>query len=79
LTRKQFLATLAAARAIPAQTAPAGSVWAVHDGEKVEKDDLQNPYKTRNSAWDGGTIKLFAGRNEVVAFQVIVEAGGAGI
>src|ERR1039457_3768731 len=79
MTRKQFLATLACSRAIPAQTGPAGSVWAVHDGEKVEKDDLQNPCKTRNSVWDGRTIKLFAARNEVVAFQVIVEADAAGI
>lgn len=79
MTRKQFLATLACTRSVLAQAGPGGSVWAVHDGEKVEKDDLHNPLKTRNSAWDGRTIKLFAGRNEVVAFQVIVEASGAGI
>jgi hypothetical protein len=51
----------------------------VHDGEKVEKDDLHNPSKARNFAWDGRTIKLFAARNEIVAFQVIIEAGDAGV
>ena len=29
------------------------SVWAVNDGEKVEREDLQNPNKQTNSAWDG--------------------------
>jgi hypothetical protein len=55
------------------------SIWAVNDGEKVEKDDLHNPNKSSNSAWDGTTVKLFAARNEVVCFQLIVEADGQGI
>ena len=79
MTRKQFLATLASTRLISAQTAPSASVWAVHDEEKFEKDDLHNPSRPHNSAWDGRTVKLFAARNEVVAFQVIVEAGAAGL
>ncbi len=29
--------------------------------------------------WDGRTVRLFGARNEVVAFQVIVEAGAAGV
>ncbi|HKQ51936.1 MAG TPA: glycoside hydrolase domain-containing protein [Pyrinomonadaceae bacterium] len=64
----------AAAVSVRAQT-----VWAVNDGEKVERDDLNNPNKRGNSAWDGRTIKIFGARNEVIAFQVIVEAGTAGI
>jgi hypothetical protein len=54
-------------------------VWAVNDGEKVERDDLNNPNRRGNSAWDGHTIKLFGARNEVIAFQVVVEAGVEGI
>lgn len=54
-------------------------VWAVNDGEKVERDDLDNPNKTTNSAWDGHQIKIFGARNEIIAFQLIVEAGSDGI
>jgi hypothetical protein len=57
----------------------AQTVWAVNDGEKVERDDLNNPNKRGNSAWDGHKIKIFGARNEVIAFQVIVEAEQAGI
>jgi hypothetical protein len=55
------------------------AIWAVNDGEKIERDDLNNPNRTSNSAWDGKTVKLFAARNEVVAFQLIIEADGQGI
>jgi hypothetical protein len=51
------------------------TVWAVNDGEKIERDNLNNPNKKQNSAWDGHKIKIFGARNEIVAFQVIVEAG----
>ena len=54
-------------------------VWAVNDGEKVERDDLNNPNKSSNSAWDGHTIKIFGARNEIIAFQLIVEAAEEGI
>jgi hypothetical protein len=54
-------------------------VWAVNDGEKIEQDDLDNPNKKSNSAWDGRRIKIFGARNEIIAFQLIVEAGADGI
>src|SRR5215217_6611728 len=54
-------------------------VWAVNDGEKVERDDLANRNRASNSAWDGRRIKIFGARNEVVAFQVVVESGAEGI
>src|SRR6266513_3631117 len=54
-------------------------VWAVNDGEKVERDDLNNPNKSANSAWDGHKIKIFGARNEIIAFQLIVEAAHDGI
>ena len=65
---------------VPAQAfASIQSVWAVNDGEKVEQDDLSNPNKNSNSAWDGKKIKIFGARNEVIAFQVIVESGNTPI
>jgi hypothetical protein len=54
-------------------------VWALNDGEKVERDDLQSSYAASNSAWDGRRVHLFGARNEILAFQVIVEADPAGI
>ncbi|MGB2716260.1 MAG: hypothetical protein WBC51_18905, partial [Vicinamibacterales bacterium] len=54
-------------------------VWALHDGDKVERDAVNHPASQRNAVWDGRTVRLFGARNEVVAFQVIVEAGAAGI
>lgn len=59
-----------------ARTVP---IWAVGDSEKIEQDDLHHPLKRGNSVWDGKKIKLFGARNEIIAFQVIVEAGAAGI
>lgn len=55
------------------------AIWAVNSGEKVRRDDLDNVNKGSNSAWDGTKIKIFGARNEMVAFQVIVEAGAEGI
>jgi hypothetical protein len=56
-----------------------GSLWAVHDGEKVAPDELNHACKAKNAAWDGRRVTLFGGRNEIVAFQVIVEADAQGI
>lgn len=55
------------------------NIWAVNDGEKVERDDLENPNKSSNSTWDGHKIKIFGARNEIIAFQLIVQADQAGI
>src|ERR1044071_1622569 len=55
------------------------TIWAVNDGEKVERDDLNNPNKRANSAWDGQKVKIFGARNEIIAFQLIVEADQSGI
>ncbi len=54
-------------------------IWAVNDGEKVERDDRNNPNKAGNSAWDGQKVRLFGARNEILAFQLVVEAGSRGI
>lgn len=75
------LPVLALAALLPAVPVAAGvaSVWAVSDGEKVEKDDRAHPLKATNAVWDGRTVRIAAARNEIVAFQVIVEADAAGM
>src|SRR5689334_11125881 len=55
------------------------AAWAIHDGEKVERDDLAHPGRIANAAWRDGTARIFGGRNEIVAFQVVVESDAAGI
>ena len=70
-----LLAFLGAASA----SAGVATVWAVSDGEKVERDDRAHPLKAKNAVWDGRGVRLAAARNEIVAFQVIVEADGSGI
>ncbi len=57
-----------------APTYSAGAIWAVSDGVKVERDELNSPHKRGNAVWDGNRIKLFGARNEIIAFQLIVEA-----
>jgi hypothetical protein len=62
-----------------AAEAGVAAAWAVNDGEKIERDDLAHPARRGNSAWDGTTVKLFGARNEIIAFQVVVEADESGI
>jgi len=54
-------------------------IWACNDGEKIERDDLNNPNKQTNSAWDGSKVKIFGARNEIIAFQLIIEADKGGV
>ncbi len=61
----------------PTVTTPLAAVWAVGDGEALERDDRRAP--ATSSVWDGQRVKLFAARNEIVAFQLMVRAGGRGI
>ena len=75
-----LLASLAAVLLVTT-TADAGvrRIWAVNDGEKIDRDAKNHPASARNSVWDGRMVRLFGGRNEVVAFQVIVEADARGV
>src|SRR5688572_23670729 len=54
-------------------------LWAVNDGEKIERDAVDHPLRARNSAWDGKVVRISGARNEIVAFQVMVEADRRGI
>ncbi|HNR40613.1 MAG TPA: DUF4091 domain-containing protein [Bacteroidales bacterium] len=55
-------------------------IWAVDDGEKIKKEDISNPISSEpaNATWKNNTISLFAARNEIIAFQLIIQAGKAG-
>jgi hypothetical protein len=59
---------------------PVTAVWANTGEDKVLQEELRT--KTRNwgvlnPAWDGHAVRLFGARNEVVAFNLILEAGSA--
>lgn len=54
-----------------------GVVWANDGGDKVTRDELRanaNPGSVLNSLWDGTTISLFGAGNEIVAFNLVLEA-----
>ena len=55
------------------------AIWAASDGEKIDRDHIGHALSHGNSVWDGQRIKLFGARNEIIAFQVIVEAPNDGI
>ncbi len=52
-------------------------IWAASDGVKVDKYDLNHPFKSGNIVWDGDTVRIFGAKNEVVAFQIVVESGSS--
>lgn len=52
-------------------------IWANDGGDKVTQDELrasQDPSSVHNSVWDGNTVSIFGARNEVVAFNLILES-----
>jgi hypothetical protein len=62
---------------LAAAPARAAVVWAIDDGERVGRDAVASPLATGagNPVWrPGAPIRLFALRDEVVAFQIVVEA-----
>lgn len=81
IRKGQFATLIAATYLLFALTASASvrHLWAVNDGEKIERDDLDNPNKKSNFTWDGQKITIFGARNEIIAFQIIVEADEDGI
>ncbi|NLT51206.1 MAG: DUF4091 domain-containing protein [Ignavibacteria bacterium] len=56
-------------------------IWAVDDGEKIKQEDITNilaeDYE-KNKVWDGQKICLSGAANEIIAFQLIIEAGSEG-
>ncbi|MFN0159271.1 MAG: glycoside hydrolase domain-containing protein [Bacteroidota bacterium] len=55
-------------------------VWAIDDGEKILQSKINHTAAngTNNPVWDGSSISLFGGKNEVVAFQLILQGNGTG-
>ncbi len=53
------------------------AVWANEGGDKVTRDELRATGHTSavaNGVWDGHCIKVFGARNEIVSFNVVLEA-----
>ena len=69
---------LAGACASPAQAGIRG-VWAVGDGDKVKRDAAAPAPGDVNAVWHEGAAHVFGARNEIIAFQVIVQADATGI
>lgn len=55
-------------------------VWAIDDSEKIKREDIANPLASdeNNVVWKNNTIGLFGGKNEIVAFQLIIHADSPG-
>jgi hypothetical protein len=56
------------------------AVWANDGGDKVTQDELRTVTKGRpvlNRLWDGKRIRLFGARNEVIGFNLVLEAANA--
>jgi hypothetical protein len=53
-------------------------IWAVGDGEKIFKNEMNHPAKDQNSIWNGDRIHLRGLYNEVLGFQIIVEVDSTG-
>jgi hypothetical protein len=56
-------------------------IWALDDGEKIKNEDIDNPLASdpNNAVWKDSTINIFGGRNEIVAFQLIIQSETNGI
>jgi len=63
-------------------SAPSGirRVWAIDDSEKIRQDDLDNPLASdqNNTVWKKNTVNIFGARNEIIAFQLIIQADSTG-
>jgi len=54
------------------------AVWANDGEDKVTQDELRTRTALRpvlNRAWDGKAVRLFGAKNEIVSFNLILEAG----
>jgi hypothetical protein len=51
-------------------------VWVVDDGEKIKREDINNPLATdvNNAVWKDNAINIFGARNEIIAFQLIIQS-----
>ncbi|MCI5131947.1 MAG: hypothetical protein D3904_10565, partial [Candidatus Electrothrix sp. EH2] len=56
-------------------------IWAVDDGEKIKRENTNSflAHSPKNKVWNGGEIKIFGAKNEIVAFQLIIESDEEGV
>ena len=56
-------------------------IWAIDDGEKIKQEDLDNPLATSpdNTVWKNNTVNIFGARNEIIGFQLIIQADSIGV
>lgn len=53
------------------------AVWANEGGDKVTQDELRatgHASAVANSVWDGKCVRVFGAKNEIVSFNVVLEA-----
>ena len=77
LTRVAALASTAAAtKRFLTGSGPISAVWANSGEDKVTRDELRARKNTvvPNSAWTGTQVSIFGAKNEVVAFNLVLEA-----
>lgn len=56
------------------------AVWANDGGDKVSRQETRasrSPASVKNSVWNGAGIQIFGAKNEVVAFNLVLEAGAS--
>lgn len=79
---KRLLISAAAVFTLLSCKAPSGieRVWAVDDGEKIRKDDINHPMAGdgNNAVWKHDSVHIFGAKNEFVAFQLIIQADSSG-
>jgi len=56
------------------------ALWANDGGDKVTRESRRatDPKAVINSVWNGSRVAVFGARNEVVSFNLVLEADGAG-
>ncbi len=63
--------------------APSGihRIWAIDDSEKIKQEDLNNPLAIdpNNTVWKNNAVNIFGARNEIIAFQLIIQADSSGV
>jgi hypothetical protein len=56
-------------------------IWAIDDGEKIKQEDLDNPLAIshNNKVWKNNSVNIFGARNEIIGFQLIIQADSIGV
>ena len=71
-----LFAAAPAPRSAPARVS-AMTVWANSGEDKVTREELRasrEPRSVINALWDGAKVSLFGAKNEVVSFNLVLEA-----